>query len=126
MSSVLRPQGVPIVLGEVERHFLFTLNAIDEIQSHYDMTMMDVFKLMSDDTTLFKTVKYLTHVLLTDEFEREKFRNPDTDLKPISEKEAGWLVTKDNIVEVSKAFLVAYGLSMPEADEDDDPNVASE
>ena len=40
--SDLRPRGIPVVLDGVERHFLFTLNIIDEIQDRYGKTLHEV------------------------------------------------------------------------------------
>lgn len=125
MSTVLRPKGVPIVLDGEERHFLFTLNVIDQLQEHYNCTMMDVFARLANEETVYNTVRYVTYVLLTDEVERAKWKDKNSKLRSVSEKEVGWLVTLDNIREVNRAIVKAYGLSMPEADEDD-PNVESE
>lgn len=33
----LKLRGVPVMVEGVERHFLFTLNVIDEIQNHYNL-----------------------------------------------------------------------------------------
>lgn len=122
--SNLNPKGIPIVLGGVERKLLFTLNVMDEIQSHYEKTVFEVLGLLGDANTQTRAVRYLLMVLLNDEAEREKFRNKDTDLKVLSEKEVGWLVSYDNLAEVVSAIIRAYGISMPEPDEDEvrDPN----
>lgn len=124
--SDLNPKGASIVLGGVERKLLFTLNVMDEIQSHYDKTVFEALKLLIDPMQQTKVVKFLLMTLLNDEAEREKARNKDTDLKVLSEKEVGWLVSYDNLAEVVSAMLKAYGMSMPEPDESEkDPNAVS-
>lgn len=121
--SDLRPTGVPIELGSVERHFLFTLNVIDEIQTHYDGTVLDALGHMfsTNDKEPVSDVIFFATVLMNDEAERESWRNSDSQLKKVTEKEAGWMITWDNLNEVRTAILQAYHISMPEA-EDNDPN----
>lgn len=126
MASDLRPEGLSIVLGGEERHLLFTLNAIDELQSRYDKTMLEIFQMMSDRKTSNRVMANIISVLLTDEAERAKWKDKNSTLKPVSEKEAGWLVTAENVGDVTTAVLMAYGFSMPKSDEDEDPNLESE
>lgn len=123
--SDLRPVGVPIELGGVERHFLFTLNAIDTVQSHYDMPVLDALNKMFDAKEQTSALKFLTMTLINDEVEREKWKNPDSELKEVTEKEVGWMIHSDNIGEVTVAILAAYRVSIPESDENDDPNMES-
>lgn len=120
--SDLRPQGVKVNLDGVEREFLFTMNAIEEIQSKYGKTVLDVLTEISDQEKMPETIKSITSILLTDEAERKKWKDPDSTLPSVSEKEAGWMVTADNIDEVTVAILRAYRISIPEPDEDENPN----
>lgn len=120
----LRPTGIPVMLDGVKRYFLFTLNVIDEIQSHYDATMMDALGKMLDERGQFQAVRYFVQVLLNDETERVKWKDPDADIKGYSDKEIGWLITADNIGEITAAILAAYHVSIPDP-EDDDPNQES-
>ena len=123
--SDLRPVGVPIELGGVERHFLFTLNAIDAVQSHYDMTILDALNKLFDANEQVESLKFLTMTLINDEVEREKWRNPDSDLNKVTENDVGYMVHSFNMPEVRKAILAAYRISVPESDENDDPNMES-
>ena len=120
--SDLRPQGIKVSFDGVEREFLFTLNAIDALQAKYGKTVIEVLKDISDQKKLPKVIKTVTSILLTDEAERKKWKDPDSALPAISEREAGWLVTEKNINEVTSAILNAYSISVPEPNEDDDPN----
>ncbi len=121
--SDLRPVGVPVEVEGVERHFLFTLNVIDEIQEHFKMELSQVIDNMTDKEKSNSTVRYLVSALLNDEAEREAGRGRE--LKRYTEKEAGWLVTLDNISDILLAIFKAYGLSLPEPDEDSFPNMES-
>ena len=121
----LRPKGIPVFLDGVERELLFTLNAIDAIQSKYNMTVFAVLKRITDQNSLPETIKTILSILLTDEAERARWKNPDSALPAVSEKEAGWLVSIDNLSEVTDAIFKAYRISIPDPDEDTDPNRTS-
>lgn len=114
--SDLKPKGVPIMLDGEERRLLFTLNVVDEVQDHYGCAVEEVIDRLTDKKESAKTLRYLTAVLLNDEAERSEGR------KAYTEKEVGWLITQDNVLEVTVAVLKAYGLSLPEPDEYASPN----
>lgn len=120
--SDLRPVGVPVELGGVERHFLFTLNAIDAIESHYGCTVFEALKKLTEQETQSEALRFFVTTLANDEAEREKWRDPDSGLRTITEKESGWLITLGNTRAVTTAIMMAYGISVPEPDDDDDPN----
>lgn len=121
--SNLKPRGIPIVLEGEERHFLFTLNTIDEIQDKYDKSMGEIFEELQEEETAMDTLKEIVTVLLNKEAEREK-RLKGRDIPEITEEEVGELIGMDNVGEVVMAVFRAYGYSMPEADEND-PNQES-
>ena len=123
--SDLRPVGIPIELGGVERHFLFTLNAIDTVQSHYNSTMFEALDKLFDANEQNEALKFFTMTLIKDEVEREKWKNPSSDLKEVSEKEVGWMIHVENMGIVTTAILSAYRISVPESNENDDPNMES-
>lgn len=127
--SDLNPKGVEFELGGIKRHFLFTFNVIDEIQEEYGTGVLDVIQKMCMTEDTIPVLKYLVKTLINDEVEREKFFNKNCDLTPVTDKEVGWLLTNENMLEASKAVMRAYGLSVPEdTDEDggEDPNEMSE
>ena len=121
--SDLRPRGTPVVIDGEERRLLFTLNAIDEIQDHFDAPMSDVWDKLTDKRESDKTIRYLICTLLNDEAAREQ-RN-GKELKSYTEEEVGWGITVENVNEIMMALLDAYGLSLPEPDEDDSPKAES-
>ena len=121
--SDLRPRGTPVVIDGEERRLLFTLNAIDEIQDHFDAPMSDVWDKLTDKRESEKTIRYLICTLLNDEAAREQ-RN-GKELKSYTEEEVGWAITVENVNEIMMALLDAYGLSLPEPDEDDSPKAES-
>lgn len=116
--SDLRPRGVPIVLGGVERHFLFTLNIIDEIQDKYGKNMHEVIEDLTHEEVFEHTLRDLTVILINDEAEK---RGNET-LPLVTEQEVGEMIGLDNYYLVMATILKAYGISLPEPDEDNDPN----
>lgn len=122
--SDLRPTGVPVMIDGVERHFLFTLNVIDKIQSHYDAGMIEALGKLFDEREQFQALRVFAQALLDDEVEREKWKNPDADIKAYSDKEIGWLISADNSSEIKTGILTAYHISIPDPDEND-PNQMS-
>lgn len=119
--SDLRPAGEPVMLGGEKRHFLFTLNVVDELQEHFDCSLEEVIDRLTDKREAAKTLRYVAMTLLNDEADR----TADASMKRYTEKEAGWLVSQENLTEVTVAVLKAYGLSLPEPDEFASPNVMS-
>lgn len=119
--SDLKPKGIPVMLDGEERHLLFTLNVIDEVQEHYDCSLEEVIEKLTDKKESVKTLRYLVTVLLNDEVER---LNPEGS-RTYTEKEAGWMIDQGNMPEVLVAVLKAYGLSLPEPDEFESPNAQS-
>lgn len=118
--SDLKPRGVPVMVEGVERHFLFTLNVIDEIQDHYNLALSEVIDKLTDKSQAYKTLRYIIMTLLNDEAERENATGNDK-YKKVTEKETGWLITLENEEEILIAVFKAYGLSLPEG-EDEYPN----
>ena len=116
--SDLRPIGRAVMLDGAERHFLFTLNVVDEVQDHYDCSLEEVINKLTDKKESIKALRYLTMALLNDEAER----SPQAELQTYTEQEAGWLITQENVLDVTMAVLQAYGLSLPEPDEFASPN----
>lgn len=117
--SDLRPRGEGLALGGEERHLLFSLNAVDELQDHFDCSLEEVIDRLTDKREAAKTLRYVVMTLLNDEADRTK----DADLKHYTERETGWLINNENLVEVTVAVLKAYGISLPEPDEFASPNV---
>ena len=117
-----RPLGHSVTfLDGVERHFLFTLAVVSEIQGHYDLPVGTVMAKLADDREGFDTLAYLALTLANDEIMR---RNDQTgkDDPLLTEKQVKWLIDVPLAKKILKPIMMAYGYSMPENEEDDDPN----
>lgn len=119
----LKPKGIQIQIGGVERHFLSTLNVINEVQSHYNLNFLDSLNKLFDPETETEALYFFTTTLINDEVEREKWKKPDTELKKVSEKEVGWMIDAYNKNSIKAAILAANNISLPELEED--PNAQS-
>lgn len=122
--SDMQPRGIPLILDGKERHILFTLNVIDNIQDQFDLSLEDVIDQLTDKRKSNQTLKLLLEALLEDEIERKEFAGEAHGLKHYNSKEIGWLISQENVTEVTLAILRAYGVSLPEP-EDDYPNQES-
>ena len=119
--GIFKPRGVAIVLNGEERHFLFTLNMIDQIEEKYDKPLMEVL----EDAGNGHLMRDIVVILLNDEAERNKRMKASVEYSTVTEADVGDMIGLDNYYEVMKALLKAYGISMPEVDEEEDPNQKS-
>lgn len=122
--SDLRPRGIPFEINGVERRLLFTLNAIDRIQEKYKKTLSEVLDMMLEGNLSDHVLRDVLLILLEDEREREKYKDPDSHIEQLTEKELGWFLSMDNQYDIMKLVFRAYGISIPETDEND-PNQQS-
>lgn len=121
--SDLQPQGVQIVIGDVERHLLFTISVIDKIQDKYGKPLSSVVEMLQDDDKIVQVVFDLMFLMINDEIDRERFFN-HKEAENMKEQELKYLMDYAHMGEYVGAILKAYGVSIPEA-EDDDPNAES-
>lgn len=121
--SDLQPRGVAIEIGGVERHLLFTIAAIDELQAKYDKPLTSVMALLQDDDKVIDVTFDIMYILINDEIKRNNFFHHRDDAT-VTEQELRWLMDYTSINAYLGAIFKAYGISLPEV-EDDDPNAES-
>ena len=112
--SDLKPHGVKILLGGEEHELLFTINGIDEIQSTMNLPLFEAMSKVagaadgSTDPETLKAFRTILTILLQD-------AGMETD-----EKKVGRLVLWGEYRQIAGAILEAFGISLPEPDEDED------
>lgn len=123
--SDLRPNGVKIAVAGQEYELLFTINVIDEIQASCNMALFDVIGMIAGAAageTDHETLKVYRSVLtaLLNRNAREQ----------LTEVQVGDAVEWKEYQMIATAMLRAYGISMPENEDDEqeddegsDPNV---
>ncbi len=114
MGTDLNPRGVKITIGGEEYEILFTINAIDAIQTETSLPIFDVMeKILHSaygnlDPENLRTFRTVLTILLQ-----------ETDPE-MTEEKVGKAVIITEYGEIAGAMLKAFGVSVPEPDEDDD------
>lgn len=121
--SDLQPKGIPIVIGDVERHLLFTISVIDEIQAKYEKPLSSVMEMLQDDDKLVHVVFDLMYFMINDEIDRERFFRGKEE-EHVTEQALKYMMDYAHMDEYMGAIFRAYGVSLPEA-EDNSPNAES-
>jgi len=67
--SDLRPNSTKITLGGTEYGLNFSIKAIDEIQDHYDMPILNIGKIMSDERKQFKNTAHILSILINEDID---------------------------------------------------------
>lgn len=117
--SAIKDGRFPVELGGKERHLLFTLNALDEVQDRfggYDK-LNEVFDRSNKDW--IKNTKWLFALLLNE--------GADEGEPEVTEKQVGRWIHMGNIAEVQNAMLLAFavgtrGTTEPTDEEPDEEN----
>ena len=121
--SAIKDGRFPIVLDK-ERHLLFSLNAIDEMQDKFGG--FDRLDTVLSGKDSIKNLRWLLTVLLNE--------GAEDDEEPLTEKQVGKLIHTGNFAEVKTAIFKAFSMGNngtpepPERDEeeeDDEPLTAS-
>lgn len=119
----MNPRGIAVEFEGEVRHLLFTLNVIDEIQTEYDKTIHEVIQDLTEGDVCDGQLRRLVTILLNDEARRSAKK--DEKIEKVTESDVGDMIGLDNYNEVLVSLLKAYGISLPEPEEDDDPNLKS-
>ena len=118
--SAIKDGRYAIEVGGRERHLLFSLNALDEIQDKfggYDK-LAEVFN--QDNKDWIKNTKWLLALLINEGAEEGE---PE-----VTEKQVGRWIHTGNIVEVQSAILKAFavGTSGDNTTQEEEPGVNSD
>lgn len=119
----MNPRGIAVEFEGEVRHLLFTLNVIDEIQTEYDKTIHEVIQDLTEGDVYDGQLRRLVTILLNDEARRSA--KHDERIEKVTESDVGDMIGLDNYNEVLVSLLKAYGISLPEPEEDEDPNPKS-
>lgn len=114
--SDLQPRGIPYTVGGVERNFLFTLAAVDEIQAKYDLPVSQVMAKLADDREVYDTIAVLAMILINDEIRRIGKEEPE-----VTEQDMKWMLDVPAADALVAVILRSYGYALPST-EDEDPN----
>lgn len=119
MSTLMRPSGVPCDIGGKTFHFLFSISAIDELETKYDQPIDEVINLLSEPKTVYATLWDIVATLIADEVRYQGGSEVPT------KEEIGHAIDLRQTGKVMCCVLEAYGISFPEAEEGEDPNATA-
>ncbi|MCD7736961.1 MAG: hypothetical protein LUI07_08400 [Lachnospiraceae bacterium] len=127
----LKPRGVTVTLeGAGERHLLFDFNVIEALQDKYEKSLWEIMNDIVNNSQKKGTwenipmFRFVLATLLNAECERARLLHGE-EIPAVEERDVGCMVGIDNYGEVLKAILKAYGISMPEPEQPEDPNAKS-
>lgn len=123
--SDLRPTGTKIKLGDNEYGLRFTLNAIDDIQDHFDISIENIDELFKDEKKRFKNIKYLLTVLINEDVDCVNDETHENK-QHIDERYVGRHIDSNNMSAIMSTIFKAFKTSTPEQDENENPNAKSE
>ena len=120
--SDLRPKHTKIALDGNEYGLLFSINVIDDIQDHFDISIAQLPELLKDERKVYKVLKYLLASLINEAMDDNESGQPHVDANWIGRK-----LTPANISTLTSGALTALSAGMTQAaDEDDEaPNATS-
>jgi hypothetical protein len=110
--SDLRPKGVSISIGGQKRDLLFTVEMIDELQTRCNMPMIDIMGHIAGaadwktDKETFDVFKKVVVTVAKDEV--------------VTEENLFKILTWEEYGETARKLLEAYGISVPDPDENDE------
>ena len=115
MGTTLRPdRGLPVEIGGITFHFLYTFAVIDELQEMYDAPMSEILNRLMKDRTFYSSAGHMIEALIkSDLFNHGETNAPTFD-------QIMHVLTVADTARIVKALLDGYSSDMPEKDEDDD------
>lgn len=122
--SDLKPKGTKIKLGKNEYGMRFTINAIDDIQDKFDITIEDLTKLFKDSKKRFKNLKYLLSLLINEDIDCFKDETGE-EIPHVDERYVGRHIDSNNMKDIMETILMTFTNGTPESDEEA-PNAQSE
>lgn len=113
--SIIKDGRLPFTLDK-ERHLLFSLNVIDEVQDKFG-GIDKIGEALGDKTNALKNLRWLLTLLINE--------GADDDEEQLSERQVGKLIHTGNLAEAKDAILKAFSLgntgsAEPDVDEDED------
>ena len=123
--SDLNPKSKEIMLNGTKYGMRFTINAIDDIQEHFDIPISELSKIMNDERHSISNLRYILTVLINEDID---IRNDlGEQLQPVTERYVGRHINTDNMSEIIGAIYGCFNDGAPKVDNDDsedlDPNL---
>ncbi len=121
MMRNLNPKPVDIEFDGKTYGVQFNINMIDEVQTHFEKPIGEIYDLIMDSPKSAANLRYLLTALLNDAIETQEVQT-DEHIPRLSEAEVGRKIDIRAFDYYYKKVIEAFGVSLPETNEDDDPN----
>lgn len=118
--SDLQPKKPTIQLGEKEYPLLFSLNVIDEIQDHFDISISQLLEILNDERKAIKSIRYILTLLINEGLA------DDESGETVDEQFVGRKITPQNTGTLITSILSAFSGSVPQSEDEEIPNSKSE
>lgn len=122
--SNLKPKYTMISLGYTEMPdgtvvpkeygMLFNLNAIDEIQDRFDISISDFGQLMESERKAYKAIKTIVTILVNEAIDDSESGEPH-----IAEAFVGRKIAASDIASTTGSILSAFTGSVPDVDDEE-------
>lgn len=116
----LKPQGTKIKLGNNEYGLRFTLNAIDDIQEHFDVAIANLTNILKDEKSQIRNIRYLLTVLINEDIDCQNDENGGK-IEHVNERYVGRHIDTSNISGIIGLIMKSFSDGIPESD-DESPN----
>lgn len=121
----LNPKPVEIEFDGRIYGVQFNINMIDEMQTHFEKPIGEIYDLIIDSPKSAANLRYLLTALLNDAIETHETETGER-VPRLSETEVGKKIDIRDFNYYYEKVIEAFGVSLPETDEDDDPNSKGE
>ena len=116
MATTLRPdRGIPVEIGGVTFHLLYTFAVIDDMQSFYDAPMSEILDRLTADRTFYATAGHLIETLIRNDL----YNNGFGEVQAPSYEQIMHTLTVRDTARIIKALFEGYAKDMPEKEEDE-------
>ena len=120
--SNLKPKGVKIQLNGKEYGMRFTLNAIDDIQEHFNISVENIGDLFKDQKERIKNLKYLLKTLINEDIDCIKDETGE-EMPHVDERYVGRHINSTNMHEIMSSIMKSFTNGTPEPEDEETPNV---
>jgi hypothetical protein len=124
--SDLRPAGEKFKLCGKEYNIKFTLNTIDDIQDHFDITLAEVCKMLSDEKKQIKILKYILASMVNESIDEEN-EAKGSNIQHITERFIGHNLQIGDLTRALTGVFKTINAGSPNGENEvGDPNRTSE
>lgn len=116
--SDLNSKSTDITINGQKYGMRFTINAIDDIQEHFDIPISDLSSVMTDERHSIANLRYLLTVLINEDIDIQN--DAGANIPHVSERYVGRYINSSNMGDFIKSVYGCFTDGAPESDEQND------